>query len=80
MRCRGAARAFARGKTIFSHCLTIPHEIAYLAVQRVARRPATSIGARGATASSQNQFMTYPYYVGISKHSPPTIYHGQGLA
>ena len=33
-----------------------------------------------ATASSQNQLMTYPYYVGISKHSPPTIYHGQGLA
>ncbi len=28
MRCRSAARAFARGKTLFSHCLTIPHKIA----------------------------------------------------
>ena len=51
------------------------------------RRPTTPIGARGETASSKNQVMTYPYYVGILnvealmvKHSPPTIYHGQGLA
>ena len=28
----------------------------------------------------ETQVMTYPYYVGILKHSPPTIYHRQGLA
>ena len=44
------------------------------------RRPTTAIGARGETESSETQVMTYPYYVGILKHSPPTIYHGQGLA
>ena len=38
------------------------------------------VGARGEAASSQNQVMTYPYYVRILKPSPPTIYHGQGLA
>ena len=38
------------------------------------------IGARGEATSSEFQLMTYPCYVGISKHSPPTIYHGQGLA
>ena len=35
---------------------------------------------RGETESSETQVMTYPYCVGILKHSPPTIYHGQGLA
>ena len=44
------------------------------------RRPTTPIGARGETESSETQVMTYPYYVGILKHSPSTIYHGQGLA
>ena len=44
------------------------------------RRPTTAIGARGETESSETQVMTYPYCVGILKHSPPTIYHGQGLA
>ena len=38
------------------------------------------IGARGEATSSEFQLMTYPCYVGISKHSPPIIYHGQGLA
>ena len=38
------------------------------------------VGARGEATSSQNQVMTYPYYVKILKPSPPTIYHGQGLA
>ena len=45
-----------------------------------ARRPTTTIRARGETESSETQVMTYPYCVGILKHSPPTIYHGQGLA
>ena len=45
-----------------------------------ARRPTTPIGARGETASSKTQEMTYPYCVGILEPSPPTIYHGQGLA
>ena len=45
-----------------------------------ARRPTTPIGARGETESSETQVMTYPYCIGILKHSPPTIYHGQGLA
>ena len=44
------------------------------------RRPMTPIGARGETTSSETQVMTYPYCVGILKHSPPTIHHGQGLA
>ena len=35
---------------------------------------------RGEATSSELQLMTYPCYVGISKHFPPTIYHGQGLA
>ena len=38
------------------------------------------VGARDEATSSKDQVMTYPYYVGILKHSPPTIYHGQGLA
>ena len=38
------------------------------------------IGALGEATSSQNQVMTYPCYVRILKPSPPTIYHGQGLA
>ena len=37
------------------------------------------VGALGEATSSQNQVMTYPCYVRISKPSPPTIYHGQGL-
>ena len=45
-----------------------------------ARRPVTPIGARGETTSSKSQVMTYPYHVGILKHSPPTIYHGQDWA
>ena len=32
------------------------------------------VGALGEATSSQNQLMTYPCYVGISKHSPPTTY------
>ena len=44
------------------------------------RQPPTRIGARGETESSETQVMTYPYYVGIFKHFPSTIYHGQGLA
>ena len=46
------------------------------------RRPTTPIGARGETESSETQVMTCPYMycVGILKHSPPTIYYGQGLA
>ena len=38
------------------------------------------VGARDEVTSSKDQVMTYPYYVGILKPSPPTIYHGQGLA
>ena len=45
-----------------------------------ARRPTTPIGARGETASSKNQVMTYPDCVGVLKPSPPTVCHGQGLA
>ena len=30
----------------------------------------------GEATSSEFQLMTYPCYVGISKHSPPTTYHG----
>ena len=44
------------------------------------RRRRTRVGALGEATSSQNQVMTYPCYVRISKPSPPTIYHGQGLA
>ena len=40
----------------------------------------TSKSARGETDSSKTQVMTCPYCVGILKHSPPTIYHGLGLA
>ena len=36
--------------------------------------------ALGEATSSKTQVMTYPYYVGILEPSPPTIYHGQGLA
>ena len=38
------------------------------------------IGARGEATSSEFQLIAYPCYVSISKHFPPTIYHGQGLA
>ena len=38
------------------------------------------VGALGEATSSQNQEMTYPCYVRVSKPYPPTIYHGQGLA
>ena len=38
------------------------------------------IGARGKATSSKSQVMTYPEYVRTLKPSPPTIYHGQGLA
>ena len=41
---------------------------------------ASERAGRGEATSSQNQVMTYPYYVRILKPSPPTIYHGQGLA
>ena len=44
------------------------------------RRPMTSKSARGETDSSKTQVMTYPGYAWILKYSPPTIYHGQGLA
>ena len=44
------------------------------------KQPTTPIEARGKTTSSKNQVMTYPCCVGILKHSPPTVYHGQGLA
>ena len=33
-----------------------------------------------ANSFSKDQVMTYPYYARILKPSPPTIYHGQGLA
>ena len=47
---------------------------------RTARRARSRVGALGEATSSQNQVMTYPYYVRILKPSPHTIYHGQGLA
>jgi hypothetical protein len=39
MRCRGTARAFARGKTHFSQCLTAVGVNVFLAVQRVCFPP-----------------------------------------
>ena len=38
------------------------------------------IGARDEATSSENQVVAYACSPSISKHSPPTIYHGQGLA
>ena len=43
-------------------------------------RHRSRVGALGEATSSKDQVMTYPYYVRILKPSPPTIYHGQGLA
>ena len=38
------------------------------------------IGARDEATSSENQVVAYACSASILKHSPPTIYHGLGLA
>ena len=55
-----------------------------LAIREAFKKVLSCLGVRLYLAipatSSQNQVMTYPYYVRILNPSPPTIYHGQGLA